>query len=88
MTDLRLSEASGQPTEMRVKPRFRAWRMGPVILTTCIQGSCRRIVDRAVTVDREGNRYQSVAIILRPWRRNRWGDYQMQRALVLGWRKP
>lgn len=58
-----------------------------MIVTTCIQGTCRRIVDRAFTQDREGNRYESVAIILSPWRRNEWGEYLSQRVLVIGWRR-
>jgi hypothetical protein len=67
--------------------RYRAQRFGRLIVTTCIQGTCWRIVDEATTHDREGNRYASVAIILRPWRRNEYGEYQSQRALVIGWKR-
>jgi hypothetical protein len=79
------SRSAGREPERRY--RFRAQRFGRLIVTTCIQGTCYRIVDEATTLDREGNRYASKAIILRPWRRNEWGEYLSQRALVIGWRR-
>jgi hypothetical protein len=66
---------------------YRGWRIWRLVVTTCKQGTCRRIVDQAWTYDHDGNRYESVAIILRPWRRNQWGEYPPQRALVVGWRQ-
>lgn len=61
-------------------------RLGRLIITTCRQGTTPNLVDQAGTVDAEGNSYRSVAIV-RPWRRNRHGEYSAQRALVIGWRR-
>ena len=87
MTDLCEYTEEASPGEVRRRYRYRAQRFGRLIVTSCIQGTCHRITDRAWTQDREGNDYDSVAILLQPWRRNRWGEYLSQRALVIGWRR-
>lgn len=67
---------------------YRAQRFGRLIVTTCRQGEGAPWIDDAWTHDREGNRYASKAILLTPWRKNRYGEHRRQRALVIGWRTP
>lgn len=66
--------------------RNRGYRFGRLIITWTVQPSGAAVVDEAFTRDAEGNRYVSRAILLRPWKRNRWGEPKLQRALVVGWR--
>jgi hypothetical protein len=65
---------------------FRGWRIGRLIVTTCRQASGAPVVDDAFINDREGNRYEGWAILLTPWRKNRYGEHASQRALTIGWR--
>jgi hypothetical protein len=74
-----VSERRGYP--------YRARRLGRLIVTWCRQGSGAPLIDHAWTVDREGNRYTSRAIHLRPWRKNRHGERLRGPALVIGWRR-
>lgn len=72
-------------TERRSFP-YRGRRLGRLILTSCRQAAGAPVFDKAWTHDREGNRYTSLAILLTPWRKNRYGEHERQRALVVGWK--
>ena len=64
----------------------KAYRFGRLILTTCLQ-SAAPVFDRCWATDREGNRYEGVAVLLTPWRRDSYGERPLMRAIVLGWRR-
>lgn len=69
----------GKPNAARV--------LGPLIVTTCMQGTGAALLDDCFVGDVEGRRYHGKALHLRPWRRDRYGERLRARALVVGWRE-
>lgn len=65
----------------------RGWRLGKLIVSHCIQGTGAQPIDHAFINDADGYRYTGVAILARPWRRNRHGERLRGPALVIGWRQ-
>lgn len=65
---------------------YKGRRFWKLIFTTCKQAGRAPFIDRAWTVDREGNSYTSCAILLRPWMKNQYGERPIQRAIVIGWK--
>ena len=65
---------------------FKGHRIGPLIVTTCRQPTGAPLIDDGWTIDQEGNRYASRSVLLTPWRKNRYGEHERQRALTIGWR--
>ena len=61
----------------------RALRLGRFVITTTNQAQGAPIVDRAAVFE-DGRRFDGIAIHLSPWRRTRYGDRAIGRALVLG----
>ena len=74
--------------ELEKKKKFprKAHVFGKLVISTCNQASGAAFIDRAFTEDIEGHQYASVAILLTPWKRNRFGESLPQLALVIGWR--
>lgn len=66
---------------------FRGLRLGKLIVSHCIQGTGAQPIDSALITDADGYLYRGIAILARPWRRNRYGERLRGRALVLGWRR-
>lgn len=69
---------------------MRAFTFGPFHVSTCWQGRGAPLVDRCTSVEQVAPRrvWTGVAILLTPWRRDRYGASVIQRALVLGVLKP
>lgn len=65
----------------------RSFTLGPIIITSTIQRKSPRIFDRAVTRMSDGRAFDGYAVILRPWRKDKYGFYEPQFALVIGWRR-
>lgn len=66
---------------------FRAWVIGRLCVTSCNQAQGAPWVDRCWSRTPSGECFAGIAILLTPWRRNRFGETLMQRALVIGWRR-
>jgi hypothetical protein len=62
-------------------------RFGKLLLTTVMQPSGARFIEQAYSTDQDGNKYKGYAIILRPWKKDKWGDTQRQMAIVITWRE-
>ena len=54
------------------------------IVTTCAQGGHAPLVDRCFVEEEHGKKFEGIAILLTPWRRNQWGESLPQTALVFG----
>lgn len=54
-------------------------------ISTCMQASGAPLIDKAFQESENGNRYESIAILLQPWRRNKYNESLPQNALVIGW---
>ena len=67
--------------------RFKAWRIGRLLLTHCNQALGAPIVDYAFSRDIDGNNYRGRAILLKPWRKNKYGEHLPQPALIIAWRQ-
>jgi hypothetical protein len=65
----------------------KAFIIGRVSVSTCMQAHGAPLVDRAYQTDQTGNRYEGFAILLQPWKRNQYRESLPQRALVIGWRQ-
>lgn len=52
----------------------RAIRLGHWVFTTVKQAANCPLVDGASVTDIDGRRYRGKAILLTPWRHNRYGD--------------
>lgn len=65
---------------------FKAYVIGPLVVTTCNQAAGAPFIDSCFTRDKEGRRYKGRAILLKPWHR-KWGQSLPQTALVIGWRQ-
>ena len=65
---------------------FKAQVIGPLCLTWCNQAQGAPLVDTCFTRDKEGRSYKGWAILLKPWRRNRFGESLYQPAFVIAWR--
>jgi hypothetical protein len=63
----------------------KAQIIGRLILTTLDQPLGAPIVDRARSTDAKGNFYHCRAILLPPWRKNKYGE-RFGPAFVIGWR--
>lgn len=59
---------------------IKARRLGRLIVTSCLQGQGAPLIDKANTIDVEGNRYKSWCIRL-PFCKHR-----PVKSLVIGWR--
>lgn len=66
-----------------MRKSFKLWKL---ILTTVIQPTGARFIDKAHSTDQDGNKYKGYAILLRPWKKDKWGDTQRQFAIVIVWR--
>lgn len=64
--------------------RKAMWLFKRVIVSTTIQAAGAPFVDQCSGIDAEGNNFRGIAILLQPWRRNRWLESNPQIALVLG----
>ena len=60
--------------------------LGKLVVTTCNQASGAPLVDKAFAQDVYSRKYKGWAILLTPWKRNRYGESLLQKALVVGWR--
>lgn len=63
----------------------RTLTFGKLLFTTVIQGTGAPIVDWCAGHAVDGRTFEGRAIHLRPWRKDRYGDRLMNRALVIGW---
>ena len=61
----------------------RSLVVGPICITTTIQGSGAPLIDKCLTCAIDGTLYKGVAILLSPWKRNSYGESLEQVALVL-----
>lgn len=60
--------------------------IGPLCVTVTNQGAGAPLADRCWTREKGGGRvWRGRAILLTPWRRDRYGASLMQKALVVGW---
>lgn len=66
---------------------FRGYTIGRLLLTTCNQGGGAPVIDRATSTTEDGRCFEGRAILLTPWRRNRHGEAEPQRALFIGTRR-
>jgi len=64
---------------------LKGWKIGKLILTTCYQGSGAPFIDKAFITDSEKNHYEGYAVLLNPWKRNRYGESLIQKAFVFGY---
>lgn len=79
-----------------VTPRRRrgraAYTIGRLVLTTVSQGGHAPLADRCggtiLEGKHEGRAYWGRAILLTPWRRDKYGETLPQRAFVIGWMRP
>jgi hypothetical protein len=67
--------------------KLKGLKIRRLIFTTCIQSCGAPFIDQAFVTDDEGNRYKGIAILMFPWRRNKYGESQLQKAFVVGWQK-
>lgn len=65
----------------------KGYKVGRVLLTVCTQAQNAPFIDSAFAEDAEGLKYRAWAILLTPWRRNRFGESEVQTALVIGLRR-
>lgn len=65
----------------------KAHVLGWLCLTTCNQGQGAPLIDKCYTQDKEGRYYIGVAILLQPWKRNKYGESLPQRCLVIAKRQ-
>lgn len=67
--------------------RRRTIRLGSLIFTTVLQAANPPLVDKACVRDeQDGQRFRGKAILLTPWRRNRYGNrppYQLALVVAL-----
>lgn len=66
---------------------FKGYKMGKLLITTTIQATHAPLVDTCSSRDQAGNQYKGLAILLKPWARNEFGESLSQRALVLAWQR-
>lgn len=71
---------------------MKSFTLGRLVITTTNQPAGAPLIDEARTVetstgDRPRRVWVSFAILLRPWRRNRYGESLGGRALVIGWER-
>lgn len=61
---------------------------GRLLLTTCMQAEGAPLIDRCTTRDNGDGRWaRGIAVLLTPWRRNRYGEASPQVALVIAWKE-
>lgn len=65
----------------------KAFIFGPFLITTFMQALGAPIIDSAISVDNLGRTYKGYAILLTPWKRNQYGDRDIQLALMIGWKR-
>ena len=65
----------------------KGYKLGRVLVTTTIQAQGAPFIDCACAKDGDGLNYRAIAILLTPWRRNRFGESEIQTALVIGLRR-
>jgi len=80
-----LASASGSTAEPRLP--FKAWRIGRLLLTHCNQAHGAPMMDDSTSRDADGHRYKGKAILLKPWRKNGYGEHLPQPAVVIAWRR-
>lgn len=65
---------------------MKSFILGPLCLTTTMQSEGAPFVDKCFTKTEDGRRFRGHAVLLTPWRRNRYGESVIQRALVIAWK--
>ena len=75
--------------ETATPPRGKnvAYVFGRLCPTTCMQAAGAPFIDSCTAQDEKGNTYKGVAILLKPWQRDKWKQSLVQRALVVAWGK-
>ena len=56
-------------------------------LTTTIQGEGASFIEGATSWDGKGNHYDGYAILLTPWKRNKYREASPQLSFVIGWKR-
>ena len=65
----------------------RGLQIGRLMLTTCNQAAGAPLMDSCTTRDQAGNVYHGKCFLLKPWRKNKWGEHLPQPAMVIAWRR-
>ena len=65
----------------------KSFILGRFIITTTTQAGRAPFMDRATICHEDGRRWDGVALLLTPWKRDRYGDSLPQLALVFGRRR-